>query len=209
MKDSESKRSGNKKDGVIAAGLILGLVVFSTAIFFVQSWWIFALVAGVLVVVTLLANRNRQELQKCLKFLLKNLGFVAFVMACNLLFSDFETAMLVGVRLGLVILVVYNVSRALSPRQFAEGLGMLMRPLALFGMDIEAAVLTMTVALNLIPTLSQEAANVSRALRLKGVNRGLRQVLKRPQIYVQCYLSSVLRRAGEMERALLLKGYGE
>lgn len=198
-----------QKSVIVATVLILLLVVFCTGIFFINDWWWLVVVFVALMIITLLLNHSKSGLGKCMKFLMKNLGFVVFVVICNLIFSDVISAVVVGIRLFLAILAVYNVSQVLSPRQFAEGMGVMMRPLAIFGMDIDAAVLTITVALNLIPVLMREAVSVTRALELKGVKKSLANVFLRPQIYVRCYLASIFRRASEMERALLLKGYGE
>lgn len=198
-----------QKSALGAMMMLLMLVVFCTAIFFINDGWVMTMIFAALMIITLLLNNSKSALSKCLKFLLKNLGFVIFVVLCNLIFSDKWTAVMVGVRLFLAILAVYNVSQVLSPRQFAEGMGLMMRPLAFFGMDVDGAVLTITVALNLIPVLTREAVSVSRALELKGVKKSFVNVFRRPQIYVRCYLASLFRRATEMERALLLKGYGE
>ncbi len=198
-----------QKSALGAMMILLMLVVFCTVIFFINDGWVMTMIFAALMIITLLLNHSKSALSKCLKFLLKNLGFVIFVVLCNLIFSDKWTAVMVGVRLFLAILAVYNVSQVLSPRQFAEGMGLMMRPLAFFGMDVDGAVLTITVALNLIPVLTREAVSVSRALELKGVKKSFVNVFRRPQIYVRCYLASLFRRATEMERALLLKGYGE
>lgn len=197
-----------RRQDVWTAVLIAGLAIFSVGIFWVENWWVLTAILTVIIVITLVFNRTRQALKKCLKLLRRNFWFVLFVWVCNVGVSGAAEATILAVRLYLVILVVFNFANRTSPQRFARGMGVLMRPFALFGLDVEAAVLAITVALNLLPVLSREATSISRALKLKGMG-GWRDLWRKPQVYVQCYLAGCFKRMGEMERALLLKGYGE
>lgn len=196
------------RQDVFVAVLIVGLALFSVGIFLVRNWWMLTVLTIAIIMVTFMFNRTRQALMRCLKLLRRNFWFVLFVWLCNVGFSGMAEATLLAIRLFLVILVVFDVTSRIRPQRFARGMGVLLRPFAIFGLDVDAAVLAITVALNLLPVLSREAANTNRALKLKGVS-GWRDLWRRPQIYVQCYFAGSFRRMAEMERALLLKGYGE
>lgn len=207
-----TKKSANHKlkrsrQKYLAAISIVMLILFSMGIFLVEDLRALGMIFFVLIFITLVFNLSRERLVRCLKMLRRNFFFMIFVWVCNLVFADIEIATKVAIRLFVVILVVFDFSKILSPRNFAEGIGVLMVPLRVFKVDVEGSILTIMVALNMVPALTREATNTSRALVLKGVDNKVSSFIKNPLIYVQCYFSSLMKRIREMERALILKGF--
>ena len=128
-------------------------------------------------------------------------------MLFNLIYSDFETTLLFGLRLFLVVEATYIVSLLLSPSELAHGLCLLLFPLKLFRINLQELELIGTIALTFIPILSREAAAIKQSLRVKGFTFSFRNVLTRPHIYITTYINGVFDRIESVELALRAKGY--
>lgn len=181
---------------MLAAVIIVGFIIYSTALFFITNWYVL-LALGLIEIV--IAKFN--------KFLLKNLLFIFTVMLFNLIFSNLETTLLFGLRLFLAVEATYIITLWLSPTEMAHGLCILLAPLKLLRVDLKELELMITVALTFIPVLAREATNVKRALRAKGFAFNLRNGLARPQIYVVAYVNGLFERIEAVELALRAKGY--
>lgn len=179
------------------AAIVIGIfVVYNCLLFFISNWHIlFAL----LLVEIIVGRVNR--------FLMKNCFFMLFIVVCNLLFCDFNTAILVGLRLFLAIEATYITSTMLTPQDFVDGFIILLRPLKLFQINTAELALTISIALTFVPILSREAYLVRQALKAKGFDFTFRNVLVRSQVYLLAYINSMFDRVEAVEQALRAKGY--
>lgn len=181
---------------MLATIVIILFVIYSTALFFISSWYILLTLA---VIELILAKFNR--------FLFKSLGFILIVMLFNLIYAGLEEAMLFGLRLFLAIEATYIISHWLSPSEFAHGFCLILSPLRLFHANLRELELMITIALTFIPILSREATIVKQSLRAKGFAFNFHNVLTQPQIYIVAYINGMFDRIETVELALRAKGY--
>lgn len=181
---------------MLAAIAIVLFMIYDTALFFITNWYILLLLLVVELCLTQFSHFTR-----------RNLFFILFVMACNLIFSDIETTLLVGLRLFLALEATYLLAHWLRPQGFTRGLTSLLAPLRWCGVDTSELALTLTIALSFIPIFTQEARAVKRALQAKGFDFGPRNLVTRPQVYLLAYLDGLFDRLETVEQALRAKGY--
>ncbi len=187
-----------------AALLILGFIIYNIWLFWVEDYWV---LAGLLVIDLLYLFCRRRNWRAQGHFLLKNCGFVTFVVLCNLLISDWQQALLLGARLGLAIEATYIISQILSMQEFAQGIAGLCAPLRLFKVDTDELALSVAVALTFVPLLTREAKQLQNNLKLKGCT--WKTLCRQPQVYVIGIVTQLLDYAEAAEQALRLKGYNQ
>ncbi len=186
-----------------SALLILGFIIYSVWLFWVSNVWLLGVMLALEISILIILPDIRWR--TAFKFFLKNCGFVLFVILCNLLFSDWWQALLVGLRLGLAIEATYIISLLLSTREFAQGIATLCTPLKLLRVDTEELALSITVALTFVPLLAHEAKQLQSNLKLKGC--GWKNLWRQPQVYVVGIVEQLFDYAEAAEQALRLKGY--
>lgn len=186
-----------------SALLILGVIVYNVCLFWIDVFWVLGCLLGVnLALVVILPKINWRA--QC-SFLVKTFGFVVFIVLTNLLFTEINQALLVSFRLGLALESTFIVSQLLDATAFAQGIVILLTPLKSFHFDTEAAALSITVALTMVPLLTREAVEIQDSLRLKGC--GFKNLCRRPQVYVVGMVGRLFDYIESTEAALRLKGY--
>lgn len=184
-----------------AALLILTTILYSIGVFLVDSsiflWSLFSLE---LVILLVLSWKTLH-----VKSFVRNGCFILFVVLCNLGFSDWQTALLIGLRLSLLIMSSYIISDIISPSEFAAGVAELCAPLRLFKVDTGEIALTITIALTFVPLFTKEARSLQNNLKLKGYT--FFNVWSRPQVYVVGMTERLFQYIDSVEVALKLKGY--
>ena len=127
---------------------------------------------------------------KRVKFLLKNIIFVIFIFLCNLLFESFFSSFLISLRLFLIIDYTYIIGYYFDSSKIREALRILFWPLKIFRINIDDLSLILAIA-----------------LKNKGFDFSLKNLFRRPQIFLMIYVNNLFDRIDEIEKALILKGY--
>lgn len=144
---------------------------------------------------------------KRVKFLLKNIIFVIFIFLCNLLFESFFSSFLISLRLFLIIDYTYIIGYYFDSSKIREALRILFWPLKIFRINIDDLSLILAIALTFIPILTNDARVIRIALKNKGFDFSLKNLFRRPQIFLMTYVNNLFDRIDEIEKALMLKGY--
>lgn len=191
---------------MVAASLIIGFIIYSLGLFWISDWRV--LLALFLAELCLICARSQHtSLRAAVKFLLRSVGFVSFVVLCNCWSQDLASALVVGARLLLALMATYYISLTLTARDLAQGVAWLLAPLQLLKVNTRDLAITVAIALSFVPVLSAEARAIRQSLLVKGFEFKLANVLRRPQLYVTTYLDNLWQRVEELERSLYLKGY--
>lgn len=183
------------------AGLIiLGFLIYSLAIFAISD---LKLLTAILTTqcVTLFFITKRIKWRS----LVWTLGFLGFIFACNLLYCDWLSTLIITLRLALSFSAVIILAHGLTLRELGEGVATLLTPLKVLHIDTAELRFSIMIALNLLPVLAIEAKTIAGSLKLRGVN--WRTLLRRPSVYVTAYLESVFARTAAIAASLRLKGY--
>lgn len=186
-----------------SAILILCFIIFETGLFLINDFWLLGL--ALILEVGILVVWPYMNWRTMFKFFIKNCSFMVFVILCNVCFTGWYQALLIGFRLGLAIGATYIFSRLLGAREFARGIAILCMPLKVFRVDTTEVALSITVALTFIPLIAYEAKQLQNSLKLKGCN--WRTILRRPQVYVIGMMEQLFTYIEVAEQSLRLKGY--
>lgn len=127
--------------------------------------------------------------------------FILFTVLINIIASDINLGILIGIRLILVCNITYTFSKVLSYNEFANAIEILSYPLKIFGIKPKDMGLLMCMAIAFIPIFKDELQQIKNALYIKGT-RKIKYIL-------QIFFISVFKRIGELEMSLKAKAYEE
>jgi len=147
------------------------------------------------------------SLKKHFKVLKNNIIFITFIVICNLLFSDIDSSLKVGIRLFLAIDYTYIMGFYFNPTNIRTAFRYLLYPLKILKVDIDSLTLIIAISLAFIPILIDEASMIKLSLRSKGFDFKFRNLITRPHIYLITFLNGIFDRLDELEKSLIIKAY--
>lgn len=183
--------------------LIFVMFLVSNFLVFNVESSVFELIFSIMIFVVLLWKRR---LISYAKFLLKSSLFILAMFLCNLLLSGFDNALFVSKRFLISLSLTYLLTCFLSLLDMGYVLGNFLRPLRVFGIDIDKIVLIISVALTFIPLLINEGRVLRKALIMKGYRLSLKNVVLKPDLFIVPYFNNMFNKIETMEKALLMKG---
>ena len=131
--------------------------------------------------------------------------FLLITIIFNLVWDEVRVAILIFSRLILAYMTTYIFAKLITVAQIMNFFELLSKPLKLFKMNNKKLALMVGIAISMIPILKDEIEQKIYSLKSKGYKLkidGLSVILK--PIFI-----SILKRTGEMEKSLLVKGYEE
>lgn len=150
---------------------------------------------------------QKVDFKKYVKFLKGNMFFIIFIFLCNLLYSSVYVSILVSFKLFLALCYTFMITNAFAPNDFALGFYYLLYPLKTFKVNVRNISFAITIALAFIPIMMDEAKNIRFALQNKGFDFSLKNVIKRPHIYLITYFNGLFNRVDELEKTLEMKAF--
>ncbi len=155
-------------------------------------------------IVSLIVNL---PLKKHFKVLTSNLRFIIFIVICNILFSDIDSSLKVGLRLFMAIDYTYIMGYYFNPSRIRTAFKYLLYPLKIFKINIDDVTLIIAIAFSFVPILIDEARMIKLSLRSKGFDFKFSNLITRPHIYLITFLNSIFDRLDELEKSLIIKTY--
>lgn len=146
-------------------------------------------------------------LKKHFKIFINNIKFILFIIICNLLFSNIDSSLKVGIRLFLAIDYTYIMSYYFNPTNIRVAFWYLLYPFKIFKIDIDNLTLVIAISLSFIPILVEEARVIKLSLRSKGFDFNIGNLITKPHIYLITFLNSLFDRVDELEKSLVVKAY--
>lgn len=176
-------------------------IIYTIVIFFIKSY---ALLVIVFAINLLLMFILKIKIKKTLQNICNVLGFIIFTVIINMIFGDFKTAILIGIRLLLVCNVTYIFSNMFTYLNLAEVIEKLCKPFEIFKINAKQISLIICIAVAFIPILQEEINQIKLSLKAKG-NRS--NVYKTIILMFQPFLINLFKRVNEIEESIKSKGW--
>ena len=200
---------------------LLSVILYIVAIFFIRKFVGFAVVAVFLLTVIFL---SRVPLGKVLKSVRAVIFLVIFTVVMSILFYStkdaeplwawgiikiYKQGILNAARMGLrlIFLVIGPAVMTLTttPVELTDGLESLLKPLAMIKLPVHELAIIMSIALRLIPTLTEETEKIMNAQKARCADFDTGNIFKRAKallpILIPLFVSS-FRRADELADAM-------
>lgn len=182
--------------------LFLGFILYATFIFFINS--------NTLLLVVLLLNVLAMlvfhvPISGAIRNLFKILPFVLFTVIINCILSDYQYAILIGIKLILVCNITHTYSRTTTVRGVADTIKRLCMPFKLVNVNPDEIELLVCISLSMIPILKREYTQLKDACFVKGMDINIKNM----KIILTKLMISIMKRVSEIEESVIEKGYGE
>ena len=187
-------------------GLFILFLAYTIGIFFINNYIILGCIFAFNLLLILIL---KIDFLSVIKNTLKLLPFIIFTSVINLLFTDLQFSLLIGVRLILVCNISYIYSKTITCMEFSEVIEKLMFPLKIFGINPKEIGLIISISISFIPIMKDEISEVKYNLKVKGIKPTKYNILKNSGLIFKPFFVSVLQRMNEIEMALRAKGYQE
>lgn len=130
---------------------------------------------------------------------------VIFTTITNMILENIEEGLILGIR----ILIAYNftfiICSTFDILKFAQTIEMLLKPLCIFKINVKDISLIVSIALCMIPILSEELKQTKNSLKSKGYKFKLNNL----HVYIKPTMISILKKTDELGKTLIVKGYQE
>lgn len=174
--------------------LLIILVISSSVLFFINNFYV---ILGLLIFVTILSLVFRVRLPLYLPFII--LLLINFIL--NFWLSDIMMATMVTVRLIIMFISVNLIIKKIGTYNLAYTIGNLFRS--------KEITLIISIALSFIPIMIKELLEIRKSLITKNFPLNIKNVLRRPNVFIMTFFSNLFKRVSEMEKVLISKGVDE
>lgn len=184
--------------------LLILFIIYAGLIFFIKEYYGLAIIfiINIMLMAILRINAN-----KTILFCLKMLPFILFTVVINLLLSNIEFAILVGIRLILVCHITFIFSEKMTPRRLQKSVEGLCFPLKIFRVNPKDVGIIVSMGIAFIPILQKEIENLKYSLKAKGFKTNLRNLVTKPNYIILPLMTSIIKRTAEIEQSMSSKGY--
>lgn len=184
--------------------ILIFYFIYSFILFLINNLYLLCLIFIFNFIISLIIGVS---IKKHFKVLIHNLTFIAFIIICNILFTEINSSLKVGLRLFLAIDYTYIMGNYFSPSSIRIAFKYLFYPLKIFKIDIDSLTLIIGISLAFIPILIDEAKMIKLSLKSKGFDFKFSNVVTKPHIYLITFLNGIFDRLDELEKSLIIKAY--
>lgn len=184
--------------------ILIFFFIYSLLVFLINNVYLLLLIFIFNFIISIIV---KIPVKKHIIIIKNSLKFVIFIVICNILFSDINSSLKVGVRLFLTIDYTYIMGKYFDPTKIRIAFNYLFYPLKIFKVDINSLTLIIAIALAFIPILTDEVTMIKLSLKSKGVSFKLGNLITKPHIYLVTFLNNLFDRLDELEKTLIMKAY--
>lgn len=175
-------------------------ILLTICIFFIKNYLLLLLL---FVMNLLIIIKNKVSFYEYFKNFKILLPFLVFTLVFNIFFMNYKEAILIFFRIIICYFITYTYYKTTSDLEIAHTIEMFFYPLKLFKINTRNISLIISIALCMIPILKQEINAVQNALKSKGAKLKITNFT----LILKPVLISIIKRTGEIEKALISKGY--
>lgn len=180
----------------------LAFIIYSTFIFFIND----IIILGIVLLLNILAIIiAKVRITDAIINLLKILPFIIITIVINCILSNYEYAILIGIKLALVCNITYIYSKTTTVRGVAITIKTLCTPLKVFKINPDDIELLVCISLSIFPILKMQFIQIKEASLAKGMEINIKNM----KILLTKFMLSIIKRVNEIEEAVIEKGYGE
>lgn len=181
---------------------LLFFVIYIIAIFSLKNYKILGIYIIINLVISKMLNAKFLAFLKNIKIIMILVIFTAII---NIIFGSIEDGIVLGIRILIAYNFTYIFSTTFDILEFAQTIEIILKPLYIFKINVKDISLIISIALCMIPILSEELEQTKNSLKSKGYKFKLNNL----DLYIKPIMISILKRTDELEKTLIVKGYLE
>ena len=181
---------------------LLFFVIYVIAIFSIKNYKILAIYIIINFIISKILNTNFWKFLENIKILMV---LVILTTIINIIFGSVEEGIVLGIRILIAYNITYIFSTTFNILEFSQTIEIILKPLYFFRINVKDISLMISIALCMIPILSEELEQTKDSLKSKGYKFRLNNL----DLYIKPIMISILKRTDELEKTLIVKGYQE
>lgn len=177
------------------------IFIFLTfAIFFIKNIYVLCIIATISISFMLTLKISIKDFFKSFKLLIPFL-FLTFLL--NIVLADLMESIFILFRIIICYCITYTYYKTTTIAEISKTFELLFSPLKIFKINTKNISLIVSISLCTIPILKNEVTAVQNAIKSKGAKIKINNF----SLVLKPILISIIKRTGEMEKALISKGY--
>lgn len=181
---------------------LLFFIIYVIAIFSIKNPEILAIYIIINFIISKILNTNFLGFLENIKILMI---LVILTTIINIIFGSVEDGIVLGIRILIAYNITYMFSTTFNILEFSQTIEIILKPLYFFKINVKNISLMISIALCMIPILSEELEQTKNSLKSKGYKFRLNNL----DLYIKPIMISILKRTDELEKTLIVKGYQE
>lgn len=183
---------------------MIAFIIYTVLLFWIKDIWILTSAIMFQIILSLICHISiNQEV----KTLIKLIPFILFTVLINLCVMETAEAILIGIRLIIVCNMTYIYGSTTTARGIEEAIEKLLFPLTLFKVNTRNIGIMTSIAITFIPIINKEIESIQYSLIAKGFNMSFWGRIRHINYIMVPLFYGLLQKVGNMEEALLAKGY--
>ena len=179
------------------------IFIFLTfVIFFIKNFYVLCIIATINIFLMLIIKISIKDFFKSFRLLIPFL-FLAFLL--NIVLADLMESALILFRIIICYCITYIYYKTTTIAEISYTFELLLSPLKIFKINTKNISLIVSISLCTIPILKNEITVVQNAIKSKGAKIKISNF----SLVLKPILISIIKRTGEMEKALISKGFME
>lgn len=179
-------------------------IIYASLIFFIKDYYELAIIFAINLMLMIILKINAKN---ALKFCVKLLPFIIFTIVINLILSNIEFAILVGIRLILVGNITYIFSKKMTPRKLQMAIEKICIPLKIFKVNNKEIGIIVSTSIAFIPIIKKEMQDLKYSLKSKGFKMNFKNIITKPNYILMVAITNIIKRTVEIEQCMISKGY--
>ena len=179
-------------------------LIYTILIFFIKSYFIL----GIMIIINIiLMIMFKQNIKKSLLAIFKLLPIIIFTSSINIIMSDINSGLLIGIRLILLCNITYIFSKKMTMQKLQYCIEKIFKPLKIFKINSKEIGIIVCIGIAFIPIIQKEMQEIKYSLKAKSYKLSFKNIIKKPNYILVPLITGVIKRINDIEASLLSKGY--
>ncbi len=186
---------------------IVGFLLFlayTILIFFLKSYFLLGIITiiNIILMINFKINIKNTFLQ-----ILKLMPIIVFTSSINIIMGDFNSGLLIGIRLILVCNITYIFSKKMTMQKLQYCIEKILKPLKIIKINSREIGIIVCIGIAFIPIIQREIQEIKCSLKAKGYNINFKNIIKNPNYILIPLITGIIKRINDIEVSLLSKGF--
>lgn len=179
-------------------------LVYTILIFFIKDYFLLGVIA---IINIILLTIIKEKLKNAFLSILKFMPIILFTSGINMIMSDINSGILIGIRLILVCNITYIFSKEMTPQKLQYTIEKILKPLKILKINSKEIGIIVCIGIAFIPIIQKEMQEIKYSLKAKGYNLSLKNIIKKPNYILVPLVTGTIKKINDIEASLLSKGY--
>lgn len=179
-------------------------LVYTVLIFFIKNYFLLGIIAIANVILMIILKEN---IKKAFLAILKLMPIIIFTSIINIIMSDINSGITIGIRLILVCNMTYIFSKKMTPQKLQYCIETILKPLKILKINSKEIGIIVCIGISFIPIIQKEMQEIKNSLKAKGYNLNPKNIIKNPNYILIPLITGTIKKINDIEASLLSKGY--